>query len=114
MFEAFFRRRASIATTMPRKLASWQHEAAALTRLTPLKNNFIGVRTDCINHYPKMYAGWNFVLPLIISLLCHQTYGLNLWPFSSVAFAKADEADSSNVYADPRAKRIAIIGTSLD
>ncbi|KAF8866212.1 Prenylcysteine oxidase [Acephala macrosclerotiorum] len=57
-----------------------------------------------------MYAGWNFVLTLIISLLCHQTHGLNLWPFSSVAFAKTDDADGSNIYADPTAKRIAIIG----
>ncbi|CZR57547.1 related to prenylcysteine lyase [Phialocephala subalpina] len=55
-----------------------------------------------------MYAGWNFVVTLIISLLCHQTYGLNLWPFSSVAFAETDGVDT--VYADPTAKRIAIIG----
>ncbi|KUJ14755.1 Prenylcysteine oxidase [Mollisia scopiformis] len=53
-----------------------------------------------------MYAGWNLVLTLIISLLCRQIDAF--WPFSSVVSAESGDADT--VYADPTAKRIAIIG----
>ncbi|KAE8450069.1 hypothetical protein EG329_007209 [Mollisiaceae sp. DMI_Dod_QoI] len=53
-----------------------------------------------------MYAGWNVIFTLVIFLLCHQCAGF--WPFSSVVFAKTDSADT--LYADPTAKRIAIIG----
>jgi hypothetical protein len=57
-----------------------------------------------------MYAGWNLVLTLIVSLLsCHATA---FWPFSTLVFAESGGVN--NGYADPAAKRIAIIGTLSD
>jgi prenylcysteine oxidase/farnesylcysteine lyase len=56
-----------------------------------------------------MYAGWNFVLSLIVAFLCGQSNGL--WPFSIHAAAQAPRPEP--VYPNSSAKRIAIIGMYL-
>lgn len=59
----------------------------------------------------KMLAGWNLVLTLITSLLFSPASAL--WPFSFSSSPQVVDARSGgvdNVYADPNAKRIAIIG----
>lgn len=102
------KRDANGSATVPSQIGG-RYLDKAVSRLTPYHSRSLinTIKTISFGYLFNMYAGWNLVLTLVMSLLFSRTSAF--WPFSSLV--SAESGGVNNAY-DPTAKRIAIIGTS--